>query len=569
MPTIQPSPDRSNAERTTQPRWWPAIVILTLGIGRLLWIWNVWVPDRTVQTIHSYLTGIPTLLLLGIWWFFLSRLSWRIRGIGVAIVVLTVALLACVLRFDDVTGEVFPMFAWRWTPRRAALTQAYFQEQRQRQRDRQRQPASRTLHETNVPAATDVEGPLNEDPRVVNSPDNKKVELTDADWPAFRGRFRDGIVRGTEIRTDWDAKPPVALWRHPVGPGWSSFSVVNGLAYTQEQRFDDQDRDAEAVVCYDVMTGEQRWEHQDLGMFSHTLGGNGPRATPTWYEGLLYSFGATGILNCLDAQTGKKIWSHDVLVENKIHNAEYGMAGSPLVYGDVVVVNPGGTEGKSLMAFNRLTGRLAWEQGADKAGYASPQISEVDGKPQLLTFDAVGIAGDDLATGQNLWKFPWTNNSGINAAQPIIPAKDQVLVSVSYGVGSVLLQVRHSTAGWKAEPLWESKQIRMKFNCGVFRDQFLFCLDEGILACFDLRDGRKKWKGGRYSFGQMLLIDDKLLILAESGDVVLVAADPDHFQELTRFQAIEGKSWNNPTLWKGLLIVRNSSEAACYDLRIE
>lgn len=559
MQTLQPS-----NEPAVQPRWWPAIVILTLGTGRLLWIWNGWVPDRTVQTIHSYLVGIPTLLLLGGWWFFFSRLSWRIRGVGAAMVVLTVGLLASVVRFDDVTGEVFPMFAWRWTPRRATLIKAYLQEQRQRQRDEQQQLASRTPEGTDAPAITDVANSAKGTPPAVTT-----VKLTDADWPEFRGRFRDGIVRGTAIRTDWDAKPPVALWRHPVGPGWSSFSVVNGLAYTQEQRFDEQDREVEAVVCYDVMTGQQNWEHQDFGMFSHTLGGNGPRATPTWHEGLIYAFGATGILNCLDAQTGKKIWSHDVLVENKIPNAEYGMAGSPLVYGDVVVVDPGGTDGKSLMAFNRLTGNLVWEHGSNQAGYASPQISEVDGKSQLLTFDAAGIAGHDLETGQNLWKFPWTNNSGINAAQPIIPAKDQVFVSVSYGVGSVLLQVRHSAAGWTAEPLWESKQIRMKFNSGVIRDQFLYGLDEGILACFDLRDGRKKWKGGRYSFGQMLLIDDKLLILAESGDVVLVAADPDRFQELTRFRAIEGKTWNNPTLWKGLLIVRNSSEAACYDLRPE
>lgn len=568
----------------SHPRLWPAIVILILGIGRQLWIWNVWPPDRTVQTIHAYISGGPAILLLGIWWLFLSRVSWRIRGVGVGIVALCLALLACVIRYDDVTGEVFPIFAWRWTPRRADVAKAYLREQRELQREAARKKAAeqpkpnpkdktddtvdQKQADTTLASAETTSGKKSAT-SLVAEPKPSVTPMSDADWPEFRGRFRDGVARDTLIRTDWDSKPPVALWRHPVGPGWSSFSIVDGLAFTQEQRQDDQDHDAESVVCYDVWTGKQLWEYQDLVKFTHVIGGDGPRATPTWHKGRLYTFGGTGILNCFDASTGKKQWSHDVLVENSITNAEYGMTGSPLIHEDLVIVNPGGSNGHALMAFDRLSGMQVWSTGDDGAGYTSLQVSEVDGVSQLLVFDAVGIAGHDLKSGEKLWKFPWTNGSGINAAQPIVVESNHVFVSTSYGIGSVMLHVQQGPKGWTVEPLWESKQIRLKFNGGVVRDHYLYGLDEGILACFDLRDGTKKWKGGRYSFGQVLLIGDNVLVLAESGEVVLVAASPDRFQELTRFQAIEGKTWNNPALWKGLLLVRNGSEAACYDLRIE
>lgn len=530
-----PSPDTP----PRKPRLWPAFIIMALGITRLLWIWFVWPVDTTMQTMHTYLSALPIVLGLGVWWTFFSRTPWRVRFIGWGVVAFCLVITGCIIRVDDVTGEVIPIFAWRWAPVREEVAAAYFEK----------------LPVTEKSPAKPAKVAADDEP--------KPLEVTDTDWPEYRGKNRDGIVRGVSIRTDWDAHPPQALWRHPVGLGWSSFVVVDGLAFTQEQR-----REQEAVVCYDALTGEQIWAHQDTARFSEALGGDGPRATPTIYDGRLYALGATGILNCLEPRTGKKIWSHDVLVENSIPNVPWGMTGSPLVYDDVVVINPGGPDQRGLMAFDRVTGKLAWQAGVDPASYCAPQLNTVDGVRQILLFDGMGIAGHDPRNGRELWKFPWTNQAKVNASQPFLLEPDRVFISNGYGVGSAMLQVKHQQENWTVTPLWESKRLRLKFNSGVLQDHYVYGLDEGVLACFDLQENKLKWRQGRYSFGQVLLIGEWLVVLAQSGEVALVKAAPDAFTEVARFPAITGKTWNCHAIWKGLLFVRNGDEAACYDLRL-
>lgn len=536
MQGTNPIPHPETSPRT--PRLWPAFVILALGIFRLLWIWLVWPADTTMQTMHTYLTALPMVLGLALWWTFFSRTPWRVRFVGWGVVAICLVIAGCIIRVDDVTGEVIPILAWRWSPNREEVAAAYFEK---------------------LPATENSAAKL---PKAAAADESKLLEVTAADWPEYRGRNRDGIVRGVSIRTDWDARPPQALWRHPVGLGWSSFVIVDGLAFTQEQR-----REQEAVVCYDALTGEQVWAHQDTARFSEALGGDGPRATPAVYDGRLYALGATGILNCLEPRTGKRIWSHDVLVENSIANVPWGMTGSPLVYDNLVVINPGGPNQQGLMAFDRLTGKQIWQAGVDPASYCAPQLNTVDGVRQILLFDGMGIAGHDPKNGRELWKFPWTNQAKVNASQPFVLDPDRVLISNGYGVGSAMLQVKHQQQNWTVTPLWESKRLRLKFNPGVLQYPYVYGLDEGILACFDLQENKLKWRGGRYSFGQVLLIGEWLLVLAETGEVALVKAAPDAFTEVARFPAITGKTWNCHAIWKGLLFVRNGDEAACYDLR--
>lgn len=526
-----------------RPRLWPAVMILALGITRLLWIWLVWPQDTTMQTMHTYLSVLPMVLGLGVWWTFFSRVPWRVRFIGWGVTAACVVVMACLVRVDGVTGEVVPILAWRWAPQREEVAAAYFDKLPVVRK------SSADVAKTVASKAADAHQP-------------EPLRIADEDWPEYRGRNRDGIVRGDSIRTDWHDRPPQALWRHPVGLGWSSFVIVDGLAFTQEQR-----REQESVVCYDVRTGAQIWVHQDLARFSEALGGDGPRATPTMYDGRLYALGATGILNCLEPRTGKRIWSHDVLVENSIPNIPWGMAGSPLVYDNVVVINAGGPNQQGLMAFDRQSGKPVWQAGTDVASYCAPQLSTVDGVRQILLFDGVGIAGHDPENGRQLWKFPWTNQAKVNAAQPFALDPDRVFISNGYGVGSAMLQVRHQQDNWTVTPLWESKRLRLKFNSGVLQEHYVYGLDEGILACFDVQQNKLLWKGGRYSFGQVLLIGEWLIVLAESGELALVKAVPDAFTEVARFPALTGKTWNNPAFWKGLLLVRNGDEAACYDLR--
>jgi outer membrane protein assembly factor BamB len=230
-------------------------------------------------------------------------------------------------------------------------------------------------------------------------------------------------------------------------------------------------------------------------------------------------------------------------------------------------VNPGGPNGNGVVAYDRATGEKRWSAGHDIAAYSSPTLAVLEGERQLLIFDGVGLAGHNPETGAELWKFNWTNSPHINVAQPIAVDDRHVFIGSGYAQGSALVEVTRASTGWKCVDRWQSTDFKLKFNNAVLRNGYLYGLDEGILVCLDARDGNRQWKRGRYGYGQILLVDDLLLIEAESGEMVLVETTPDAHRELARFSAIEGISWNAPVLCRGRLLVRNSNEAACYDLR--
>jgi outer membrane protein assembly factor BamB len=386
------------------------------------------------------------------------------------------------------------------------------------------------------------------------------------DLPAYRGRHRDGVVLGPPLARDWTT-PPRMLWRQPIGGGYSSFAVAGNLAVTIEQR-----RDTEAVVCYDTATGRERWVHSYPAFFNETLGGDGPRATPTIDGGHVYSLGATGILCCLDLNGGKPKWQINILDGNA--NISWGMSGSPLVYDQVVVVNPGmqksGGIGGAVVAYDRATGKLRWRGGDSKAGYSSPMLATFAGKQQIVLFEGEQLAGYDATNGQPLWRYPWKTYSDINVAQPLVFEGDKVFISSGYEKGCALLQVSTSSGGWKVEPVWgnpPNRAMRCKFTTPVAYKGFVYGLNEGTLACVDAKSGKRKWTGSRYGHGQLLLADDLLVILSETGKLALVEATPEAERIFGSFQAIEGKTWNNFAIVDGKAYIRNAEEMACYDLK--
>lgn len=380
------------------------------------------------------------------------------------------------------------------------------------------------------------------------------------DYPTFRGRNGLGKVEGVKLETDWASTPPRQIWRRTIGSGWGGIALVGELAYTQEQRGAD-----ECVVCYEVASGRQRWVHTDRTCFTSAMVGDGPRATPSIYNGLVYSLGATGLLNCLDALTGRPQWSLDLLADNRAGNVDYGLSGSPLVTGELVIVSVGGPE-HSLVAYDRHTGRRVWHAGSDPAGYGSPLACTLDGSEQIVILNRPGLAAHDPATGQVLWTFPWTNDQETNCSQPVPVGNDRLLVSTGYGKGCALLRVRHSTGGWSVESLWTSRRLKTKFSSAVVHGAFAYGLDDGVLTCIDLADGSRRWKVGRYGHGQILLIGDALLVQCESGEVALVAADATAHREFGRIASLTDKTWNYPALAGSLLLLRNDREAACYEL---
>jgi outer membrane protein assembly factor BamB len=379
---------------------------------------------------------------------------------------------------------------------------------------------------------------------------------TGPDWPGFRGPHRNDVVSGVRIKTDWTASPPVALWRRPVGPGWSSFAVRGGMVYTQEQRGPD-----EIVACYKLATGEPVWAHRDTARFWESNGGPGPRGTPTLYKGRVYTFGATGILNVLDAADGAVVWSRNAASDTGMDIPHWGFAASPLVVDDLVIV---ATSGR-LAAFDRATGAKRWMGPARGVSYSSPHPVTIDGVAQVLLLSEPGLTSVALADGTLLWEYPWP---GYPIVQPALTADGDILISVSDSSGTRRLAVARGPTGWKVEERWTSNGLKPYFNDFVVHNGYAFGFDGSILACIDLKDGKRIWKGGRYGNGQLLLLADQdvLLVTTEEGELALVKATPDQFTELARFPALDAKTWNHPVLVGDVLLVRNGEEMAAFHL---
>ena len=381
-----------------------------------------------------------------------------------------------------------------------------------------------------------------------------------AEWPGFRGPDRDSVIRGVQIATDWSQSPPVQLWRRPIGPGWSSFAVSGNLFYTQEQRGGD-----EIVSCYRMTTGEAVWRHRDATRFWESNGGAGPRGTPTLSNGRVYSFGGTGILNVLDAINGAVVWSHNAASDVRVKTPMWGFSSSPLVVGDVVIVAAGG----KLAAYELATGTLRWTGGGGGLSYSSPHLVKIDGVEQVVFMSGPGTISIAPATGKVLWEYAW---SGGAIVQPGVTDDGDVLVntiSMNGGIGLRRISIAHNSGGWTASERWTSIGLKPYFNDFVLHNGHAYGFDGSILSCIDLQDGTRKWKGGRYGNGQLLLLADQdlLLVLSEEGELALVKATPDQFTEVARFPgALEGKTWNHPVVVRDVLLVRNDHEMAAFRL---
>jgi outer membrane protein assembly factor BamB len=309
-----------------------------------------------------------------------------------------------------------------------------------------------------------------------------------------------------------------------------------------------------------VHTDEVRWDDP--------LGGPGPRATPTIADSRVYSLGGTGVLNVLDLQSGELVWSRNVVEENGAKAPTYGVSSSPLIVGDAVVIAAGGPDGRSLVAYHRETGEELWSGGDDPAAYSSPVLARLAGRSTILLLSDDNVVGHDAADGTVLLSYPWLPTEKVS--QILLLPGERLFVSSGYGVGAKLLGLRASDSeGLEVELVWESRAMKAKFTNVVHRDGYLYGLDDGILACVDASNGERMWKGGRYGHGQVILVHDLLLVLAEDGRVALVEADPGAHRELGSFAALKGKTWNHPALAGGLLVVRNDREAACYELPLD
>jgi outer membrane protein assembly factor BamB len=401
------------------------------------------------------------------------------------------------------------------------------------------------------------------------------LPATAEDFPQFLGSRRDLIFDTVQLDRDWQTHPPKLVWRQPIGAGWSGFAAVNGFAVTLEQRGEN-----EMVTCYDVLTGELKWWHAIKARHATVLGGVGPRSTPTIHEGRVYALGATGVLRCLDGATGREVWPGKDLLEiyrvppgTDGEAIAWGRAASPLIVDNLVVVPAGGPKGGpyvSLVAFDKNSGDKVWEAGDRQVSYSSPNLATIGGVRQILIVNEDNVSSHDSATGKILWQDSWPGSSTTNASasQAVALPGDHVWLSKGYGAGAKLLHVTlGDNESWRVEEAWANPRVlKTKFTNIAVHGDYVYGLSDGVLECVEWKSGRSLWKRGRYGHGQILRVSDVLLVISESGELVMIEATPDGHNALGHIQTVSGKTWNNLCLYGRHLLVRNAEEAACYEL---
>ena len=511
-----------------------------------------------------YISSIPYLCLALVAWALVTvRLSDGARRVSLVAAIVLACAPWTLLRTAGI-GSAGSEFHWRWTPTPEQRLLAQVSDEPKAlppstpPAETPKEPlAAKTddkpaaLRKAGATAKTEPDRPAMSEPGIRR-----------AEWPGFRGPERDSIIRGVRIETDWSKSPPAALWRRPIGPGWSSFAVRGDLVYTQEQRGED-----EVVSCYRLTTGEPVWRHRDAARFYAAESGPGPLGTPTVHNGRVYTFGATGIVNALDAGNGAVMWSRNAGTDTGAKIPGWGFASSPLVVKDIVIVAASGR----LVAYDLATGNPRWVRTTGGGGYSSPHLATIDGVAQVLLLSGGGVTSVAPADGLVLWQHAWME--GVSIVQPALAPDGTVLMAggdTMGGAGIRRLAVAHRPAGWTVDERWTSRGLKPYFNDFVVHKGHAFGFDGRILSCINLENGERTWKGGRYGAGQMVLLPDQdlLLVLSEEGELALVSATPDKFTELARFKAIEGKTWNHPVLVGDVLLVRNGEEMAAFRLHV-
>jgi len=472
-----------------------------------------------------------TAIISLIWFLVRGPLPLRRRFGVLAVLLLGIAAFFGLFRYEGVRSEIIPIFSFRFGGEAPAM----------------------------ATVATDARADLS--------------ATTAADFPQFLGSGRDLRVDGVALARDWETQAPELLWREGIGAGWSGLAVVNGYAATLEER-----EGTEMLTLYDISDGTLVWNLELGPGFDHPMGGAGPRSTPTIFDGIVYAAGVTGAVVAVNGADGSVLWQRDLLQDYGISQDEetldvsYGRSASPLIVGDAVVLPVGGSRRQrvSLAAYDRMTGDRLWEGGAHNVSMSSPALGTLLGRQQILIVNENWVSGHDAQSGEQLWEFEWPGitSADSSVSQAVALPPDRVFVSKGYGTGAALYRLEQTGDTIEPRQLWQKPaSLRTKLTNVVIRDGYVYGLSEGILECVRLDTGEREWKAGRYHHGQILLVDDVLLVLTEDGELVMVEATPERRNSvLGRFQAIDGHTWNNFALYGDVLLARNGQEIAAWRL---
>ncbi len=399
-----------------------------------------------------------------------------------------------------------------------------------------------------------------------------------SNWPQYRGPGGDGISR-EDLAVNWPANGPKKLWTAATPAGFSSMSAADGKVFTVVARTVDGAL-SEVCVALDAATGKELWatptgpaKYQgggDSGAEGNN-GGDGPRSTPAISGSRVFVYSSQLVLSCLEAASGKVLWKKDIVGEFSGHNIGWESAMSPALDGDLVYVAGGGA-GQAMLAFKQATGELAWKTGDDAMTHATPVVADLHGVRQVLYLMQSGVVSLESQSGKLLWKFPFPYRTATGCS-PVVSG-DLVFCTAGYGIGAAACQVTRTDSGFQATELWRVKgdnPLASLWSTPVCKDGFLYGMisfkkfGRGPLKCVDLKTGQVKWEQPGFGAGNVILAGNRLIALADDGEVVLVEASPDGYKELGRTKAVAGKCWSTPALSNGRLYVRSTKEAACLD----
>jgi outer membrane protein assembly factor BamB len=491
------------------------------------------VPEAVMPLLMLFqLTALLALVVVPIWFLFFSGFELLAKCVGVLVVLLMAGALVAMTRDVDFSAKMAPILIFRWQP------------------DLQAEFSDRLTKATpDAPTLTPAD-----------------LAVVPEDFPRYRGVHGDGVASSAIVSEDWQNRPPKEIWRTTVGWSYAGIAVAGKVAITLEQRNED-----EAVVCYDRATGKELWSYRYPAQFKHTraMGGGGPRSTPTIADGHVYSLGAVGDLVCLDGVTGTKRWAVNILTDNGAKVVEWGMTGSPLIVGELVVVNagvdPSNNQSHAVAAYERKTGNKAWATGEFPAGYSSPMLATINRGEQIVLFDGGGVAGIDPLDGKQFWRHPWKTFQDMNIMQPLLLPGNRVLISSQATNGCAMLEV----TGASVKEIWHNRNLAAHFANPIYYAGHIYGLHKGLLCCLDAETGERRWETSeRFGSGQLLLTGNTLLLQTEqSGELIAAVADPAEYRELGRIRVFRGsRTWNTPSLAGGRLYLRNHEEMVCLDL---
>jgi outer membrane protein assembly factor BamB len=379
------------------------------------------------------------------------------------------------------------------------------------------------------------------------------------DWPRFRGPQQNGVSLEKGLLRSWPESGPKILWKKPIGSGFSSVTAVGDALYTMAV-----EGESETAYRLRESDGEVVWRVPLGPVFPETFG-NGPRSTPTVEGEVVYALAASGRLHALKAKDGTRLWEVDLAKELGSTMPLRGFSPSPLVDGDLVLLEAGGTEGKAVVALDKKTGKLRWSALNGKPGYVTPLAVTIDGVRQyVFVRTAEGDILSLLPDGKVHWQHSWKKGA---IASPLFVPPNRIFASASEDAGAILLEIGKADGKATVREVWNNRLMKNHFSSPVLYEGHIYGFDNASLKCLVAETGEQKWVQRGYGKGSLIVADGLLYVLSDQGQLILAEATPAGFQEKGRVKVMEGKTWVAPVLSHGRIYLRDEDEMIVLDVR--